>query len=87
VILHEPATAVDVIVEAEILQKILELRRSFGFSVIFIIHALRSARWGLSRGPLGLGGAPVPPGAQAAMCARTSRASALSLRPAAATAT
>jgi peptide/nickel transport system ATP-binding protein len=40
VILDEPTTALDVIVEGEILQKILELRRRFGFSVIFITHDL-----------------------------------------------
>ena len=40
VVLDEPTTALDVIVEGEILQKILELRRQFGFSVIFITHDL-----------------------------------------------
>ncbi len=40
VILDEPTTALDVIVEGEILQKILELRRRFGFSVVFITHDL-----------------------------------------------
>jgi peptide/nickel transport system ATP-binding protein len=40
VVLDEPTTALDVIVEGEILQKILELRRRFGFSVIFITHDL-----------------------------------------------
>ncbi len=40
VVLDEPTTALDVIVEGEILQKILELKRRFGFSVIFITHDL-----------------------------------------------
>jgi peptide/nickel transport system ATP-binding protein len=40
VVLDEPTTALDVIVEGEILQQILELRRRFGFSVIFITHDL-----------------------------------------------
>jgi peptide/nickel transport system ATP-binding protein len=40
VILDEPTTALDVIVEGEILQRILELRRRFGFSVLFITHDL-----------------------------------------------
>jgi peptide/nickel transport system ATP-binding protein len=40
VILDEPTTALDVIVEGEILQQILELRRRFGFSVVFITHDL-----------------------------------------------
>lgn len=40
VVLDEPTTALDVIVEGEILRKLLELRRRFGFSVIFITHDL-----------------------------------------------
>jgi peptide/nickel transport system ATP-binding protein len=40
VVLDEPTTALDVIVEGEILQQILELRRRFGFSVVFITHDL-----------------------------------------------
>ncbi len=40
VVLDEPTTALDVIVEGEILEKILELKRRFGFSVIFITHDL-----------------------------------------------
>jgi peptide/nickel transport system ATP-binding protein len=40
VILDEPTTALDVIVEREILQQILELRRRLGFSVLFITHDL-----------------------------------------------
>ena len=40
VVLDEPTTALDVIVEGEILARILELRRRFGFSVVFITHDL-----------------------------------------------
>jgi peptide/nickel transport system ATP-binding protein len=40
VVLDEPTTALDVIVEGEILAQLLELRRRFGFSVIFITHDL-----------------------------------------------
>jgi peptide/nickel transport system ATP-binding protein len=40
VVLDEPTTALDVIVEGEILQRLLELRRRFGFSVVFITHDL-----------------------------------------------
>lgn len=40
VILDEPTTALDVIVEGEILRQLLELRRRFGFSVVFITHDL-----------------------------------------------
>jgi peptide/nickel transport system ATP-binding protein len=40
VVLDEPTTALDVITEGEILQRLLELRRRFGFSVIFITHDL-----------------------------------------------
>lgn len=40
VILDEPTTALDVIVEREILQQILQLKQQFGFSVIFITHDL-----------------------------------------------
>lgn len=40
VILDEPTTALDVIVEREILARIRELQRSLGFSVIFITHDL-----------------------------------------------
>jgi peptide/nickel transport system ATP-binding protein len=40
VVMDEPTTALDVIVEGEILARILELRRQFGFSVVFITHDL-----------------------------------------------
>jgi len=39
-ILDEPTTALDVMVEREILQELLELRRRLGFSVLFITHDL-----------------------------------------------
>ncbi|HYW68636.1 MAG TPA: ABC transporter ATP-binding protein, partial [bacterium] len=40
VILDEPTTALDVIVEREILQRIRELQKELGFAVIFITHDL-----------------------------------------------
>ncbi len=40
VVLDEPTTALDVVVEGEILRQLLALRRSFGFSIIFITHDL-----------------------------------------------
>jgi peptide/nickel transport system ATP-binding protein len=40
VILDEPTTALDVIVEREILQQIQGLQRTLGFSVMFITHDL-----------------------------------------------
>jgi peptide/nickel transport system ATP-binding protein len=40
VILDEPTTALDVIVESRILERIKELQRTFGFAVIFITHDL-----------------------------------------------
>lgn len=39
-IMDEPTTALDVVVQRSILQKIQELRRKLGFSVIFITHDL-----------------------------------------------
>jgi peptide/nickel transport system ATP-binding protein len=39
-IMDEPTTALDVLVQRDILQEISELRRTFGFSVIFITHDL-----------------------------------------------
>ena len=40
VIMDEPTTALDVVVQREILQRINDLRRTFGFSVLFITHDL-----------------------------------------------
>ncbi len=40
IILDEPTTALDVVVQREILAEIMALRRDFGFSVIFITHDL-----------------------------------------------
>jgi peptide/nickel transport system ATP-binding protein len=40
IILDEPTTALDVVVQREILMKIIGLRNDFGFSVIFITHDL-----------------------------------------------
>ena len=37
-IMDEPTTALDVVVQREILAKIAELRQKFGFSIIFITH-------------------------------------------------
>ena len=40
IIMDEPTTALDVVVQRDILQKIQELQRSLGFSVLFITHDL-----------------------------------------------
>lgn len=40
VILDEPTTALDVVVERELLAQLLELRRRLGFAVLFITHDL-----------------------------------------------
>tara|TARA_Y100000588_G_C14256336_1_gene925647 strand:- start:781 stop:2430 length:1650 start_codon:yes stop_codon:yes gene_type:complete len=40
IIMDEPTTALDVIVEREILSKIIELRKQLGFSILFITHDL-----------------------------------------------
>lgn len=40
IIMDEPTTALDVVVQREILSEILRLREEFGFSVIFITHDL-----------------------------------------------
>ncbi|MGL6314168.1 ABC transporter ATP-binding protein [Vibrio sp. WXL103] len=39
-IMDEPTTALDVVVQREILQKVYELKERFGFSVLFITHDL-----------------------------------------------
>lgn len=39
-IMDEPTTALDVLIQREILQQLSELREEFGFSVIFITHDL-----------------------------------------------
>jgi peptide/nickel transport system ATP-binding protein len=39
-VMDEPTTALDVLVQREILRQISQLRREFGFSVIFITHDL-----------------------------------------------
>ena len=39
-IMDEPTTALDVVVQREILQRIHELRKELGFSVLFITHDL-----------------------------------------------
>ena len=39
-IMDEPTTALDVLIQREILEQISDLRRQFGFSVIFITHDL-----------------------------------------------
>lgn len=40
IIMDEPTTALDVVVQREILQQIYQLRAQFGFSVLFITHDL-----------------------------------------------
>ncbi len=40
IIMDEPTTALDVIVEREILAKIIELRKKLGFTILFITHDL-----------------------------------------------
>jgi len=40
IIMDEPTTALDVIVEREILAKIIELRKQLGFTILFITHDL-----------------------------------------------
>lgn len=40
IVMDEPTTALDVVVQREILQEIVELKRKFGFSILFITHDL-----------------------------------------------
>lgn len=40
IIMDEPTTALDVVVQREILQKIYALKQEFGFSILFITHDL-----------------------------------------------
>lgn len=40
IIMDEPTTALDVVVQREILQQLYQLREEFGFSVLFITHDL-----------------------------------------------
>ncbi len=40
IVMDEPTTALDVVVQREILQQIFQLREEFGFSVLFITHDL-----------------------------------------------
>ncbi len=40
IIMDEPTTALDVVVQREIMQEIFELKQKFGFSILFITHDL-----------------------------------------------
>ncbi|MGO7205627.1 ATP-binding cassette domain-containing protein, partial [Rhizobium ruizarguesonis] len=40
IIMDEPTTALDVVVQREILEQVLDLQRTYGFSVLFITHDL-----------------------------------------------
>ncbi|WP_087018998.1 ABC transporter ATP-binding protein [Thaumasiovibrio subtropicus] len=40
IVMDEPTTALDVVVQREILQQIFQLREEFGFSILFITHDL-----------------------------------------------
>ncbi|RKF14260.1 ABC transporter ATP-binding protein [Alginatibacterium sediminis] len=40
IVMDEPTTALDVVVQREILQKIYQLKEQFGFSILFITHDL-----------------------------------------------
>jgi peptide/nickel transport system ATP-binding protein len=40
IIMDEPTTALDVVVQREILEQVIDLQRSYGFSVLFITHDL-----------------------------------------------
>ncbi len=40
IIMDEPTTALDVVVQREILQEIAGLQKKFGFSILFITHDL-----------------------------------------------
>jgi peptide/nickel transport system ATP-binding protein len=40
IIMDEPTTALDVVVQREILEQVIDLQRTYGFSVLFITHDL-----------------------------------------------
>ena len=40
IIMDEPTTALDVVVQREILEQVIDLQRAYGFSVLFITHDL-----------------------------------------------
>ena len=44
IIMDEPTTALDVIVEREILAKIIELQKELGFTILFITHDLATVK-------------------------------------------
>jgi peptide/nickel transport system ATP-binding protein len=65
VIMDEPTTALDVVVEREILERILDLRARLGFAILFITHDLAllsefADRIGVMRGGRLLEIAPTP---------------------------
>ena len=78
-IMDEPTTALDVVVQQEILQQIQELKEQLGFSILFITHDLslmvefsdrigdhvrgRDRRAGAGQGDLRRPAAPLHPGA------------------------
>ncbi|EKF20021.1 ABC transporter ATP-binding protein [Nitratireductor pacificus] len=69
VIMDEPTTALDVVVQREILQEIVALRRTLGFSVLFITHDLALMAQFADRIAIMLEGRIVEEGAAAALVA------------------